>query len=158
MASVFAQGGKCNAVQEFNGAFCADNVKLKLGSSGEAKKGALVQSAEWQCERTVNMLYEIGSSAVYYVGNRRRGTATFTRVVSGSDVFKELITKYGNICEPDDITIDTSNAACGGGVAAGGPQYVLKDATLNLVGGSVNANDVVVTERVGFMFADLDYL
>lgn len=156
MASVFAQGGQCAATQEFNGAFCSDNVTLEFGDSG-AKKGALVQSAQWQCERTVNMLYEIGSSAVYYVGNRRRGTANFTRVVSGSDVFKELITKYGNICEPDDITINTSTAACGGGVAAGGPKYILIDSTLTMVGGNVNANDVVVNEQLGFMFIDLDY-
>jgi len=156
MASVFAQGGQCNATQEFNGAFCSDNVTLEFGGAG-AQKGALVQSAQWQCERTVNMLYEIGSSAVYYVGNRRRGTANFQRVVSGSPVFKELITKYGNICEPDDITINTSNAACGGGVAAGGPKYILIDATLTMVGGNVNANDVVVYEQLGFMFIDLDY-
>lgn len=153
--SVFAKG-QCGADQAFNGAFCSDNVQLRFGSAG-AKKGAMVQSAQWQCQRNINMLYEIGSSATYYVGNRRQGTAQFTRVVTGSKEFKTLITDYGDICAPKPITVDTKTAACGGGVAAGGVVYTLEFATLTSVGASVTAQDVVVNENIGFMFTDLSY-
>ena len=152
-SSVFAKG-ECGADQAFNGAFCADNVKLKFGTA-EAKEGAMVQSAQWQCQRSINMLYEIGSAKTYYVGNRRQGTAQCTRVVTGSGVFKQLLTDYGDICNPKPITIDGSTAACGGNVAAGGVSYTLQDATLSSVGGSVTAQDVVINEQLGFMFVDL---
>lgn len=154
--SVFAKGD-CAQDQAFNGAFCADKVQLRFGKKG-AEKGAMVQSAQWQCQRTVNMLYEIGSSATYYVGNRRQGTAQLTRVVTGSAVFKQLIEDYGDICTPLPLIIDTSTAACGGGVAAGGVKYTLEFATLTSVGASVTAQDVVVNEQLGFMFTDLSYV
>lgn len=153
--SVFAKG-ECNKDQKHNGSFCADNVKLTW-TGGGATEGALVQSAQWNCQRTLNMLYEIGSSAVYYVGNRRQGTAQFTRVVSGSATFKALVNDFGDICNPEDLVIDASQAACGGGVAAGGVVYTLKDALLTSVGGSVTAQEVVINEQLGFMFIDLLY-
>lgn len=154
--SAFAKGAVCTKDQEFNGAFCSENVELRFGSSG-ATKGALVQSAQWNCQRTVSMIYEIGSPAVYYVGNRRQGTAQFTRIVSGSGVFTKLVEDYGDVCKPQNLVIDASQKAACGGVQPGGVEYTLVSATLNSVGGSVTANDVVITENLGFMFLDLYY-
>lgn len=166
MASVFAKG-QCAKNQEFNGAFCADNVELRFGidaknpgNNAQAGKGALVQSAQWQCQRNINMLYEIGSAATYYVGNRRQGTAQFSRIVAGSDVFQKLIDDYGNICNPKPLVIDTATGACKGPANVQQPKgikYTLEYATLTSVGGSVSAQDVVVSEQLGFMFTDLGY-
>ena len=157
-SSVFAKGD-CAKDQKHGGSFCADNVILTW-TGGGATEGALVQQAQWTCQRTVNMLYEIGSTAVYYVGNRRQGTANFARVVSGSTTFKGLVEDFGDICNPEDLVIDASQAAFGDATAvqAGGVQYTLKDATLTSVGGSVTAQDVVVNEQLGFMFVDLLYV
>ncbi|NDD52758.1 hypothetical protein EBZ39_02570 [bacterium] len=74
--SVF--GGNNQSVQ---GVIKAENVQLKIGN--DVATGAVVQSAEWTLTRTVNMLYEIGTQNVYYVGDRRKGEARFTRVVAG---------------------------------------------------------------------------
>lgn len=153
--SVFA--ATCGKDQEWNGSFLADNVKLTWEDSGE-NNGALVQQVQFQIQRNVNMLYEIGSPNVYYVGGRRQGNATFTRVVSGSESFRTLATKFGNICDPQDLWLDAKQAACK--VNCGeqaGVKYTLKKATLNLVGASVTANDVVINETLGFMFTDLGY-
>jgi hypothetical protein len=159
--SVFAgTGGKD---QEFNGSFLADNVKLTWGAGGTtggggANGGALVQQVQFQIQRNVNMLYEIGSPKVYYVGGRRQGNATFTRVVSGSSTFRDLATKFGNICKPADLYLDAAQAACGTTTStSGGVKYTLMKATLNSVGASVTANDVVINESLGFMFIDLGY-
>ena len=65
--------------QGLNGVIRAEDVTLTfpgVGGAGGAA-GALVQQAQLNCERTVNMIYEIGSNKVYYVGDRRRGTAQF---------------------------------------------------------------------------------
>lgn len=143
--------------QYFGGAFRADDVTLTFGGAS-AGAGALVQSAQWTCQRTVNFLYEIGSTAVYYVGNRRQGTAQFTRVVSGSASFKTMVTTYGDLCKPEDLTINASQAACGPAAGGGGGvDYTLVKATLNSVGASVTAQEIVINEQLGFMFVDLYY-
>ncbi len=153
--SVFASGSGKNQV--FNGSFLADNVKLTWPGSGE-NNGAIVQQVQFQIQRNVNMLYEIGSPNVYYVGGRRQGNATFNRVVSGSQAFRQLATKFGDICKPDDLTLNASQAACGSGTSTGGGvTYTLVKATLNTVGASVTANDIVINESLGFMFIDLFY-
>ena len=150
--------------QKWSGSFLADNVKLTWngpggGGNGAAKGGALVQQVQFQIQRNVNMLYEIGSPNVYYVGGRRQGNATFTRVVSGSNDFKGMAKTFGDICKPEDLTLNGSQAACGAtnGASGGGVTYVLMKATLNQVGASVSANDIVINETLGFMFTDLGY-
>lgn len=155
MPSVFAAGGGKD--QEYGGSFRADDVTLSFGDGG-AKKGALVQSVQFQIQRNVNMLYEIGSTNVYYVGGRRQGNATFQRVVSGSADFKTMATKFGNICAPDNLVLNAKQAVCGArDVANGGVEYTLVQATLNSVGATVSANDIVINESLGFMFIDLYY-
>jgi hypothetical protein len=156
--SVFAAGGGQD--QLYGGSFRADDVTLSFGDGG-AKKGALVQSVQFQIQRNINMLYEIGSTNVYYVGGRRQGNATFQRVVSGSEDFKSMATKFGDICAPDNLVLNASQAVCGaeaGGAANGGVTYTLVKATLQSVGATVSANDIVINESLGFMFIDLYYV
>ncbi len=138
--------------QEHAGSFIADDLELTLGGAGG--KGSLIQSANFTMTRQINMLYEIGSSQVYYVGNRRQGTCQMTRIVGGSADFKTLITTYGNMCEPKDLMLKAKGGTCG---KSKGIQYNMKKATLNSMGMSVTAQDIVITESLGFMFADLDY-
>jgi len=138
--------------QVHGGSITADDVILDFPGGGAAE-GALVQQVNFTINRTVNMIYEIGSSNVYYVGNRRQGQAQFNRIVGGSDTFITLLTTYGDMCLPEDLVL---SAGVGGGCANGGVQYVLKEATLTSVGASVTAQDIVVTETLGFIFLDLE--
>lgn len=154
--SVFAAGNGKD--QKFGGAFRADDVFLSW-TGGGATEGALVQQAQWSCQRSVNMLYEIGSSNVYYVGNRRQGTAQFTRVVGGNATFKNLITTFGNLCNPQNLVLSTQASRCIGEGTTGRDDltFTLVASTLNQVGASVSANDIVINEQLGFMFIDLYY-
>jgi hypothetical protein len=166
MANVFNPGG---AAQPFNGAFRAEDLTATFG--GQSGVGALVQQAQFTVNRTVNMLYEVGSNNVYYVGNRRQGTAQLNRVVSSSDIFKQLLEKFGNMCTPDTLTL-TAGGGCGGGGgivgaivnavvgggngAAGTVHYDLKNATLTSIGGSVSAQEIIINEQLGFICSDID--
>lgn len=137
--------------QPHKGSFRADDLTMTFaGGSGD---GALVQQANFTVTRAVNMLYEIGSTNIYYVGNRRQGQAQLQRVVSGSALFKTLLEKYGDMCEPEMLTL-TASSGCGG--AEGEVTYNLKEATLTQVGAAVTSQDVIITETLGFIFADLD--
>lgn len=151
--SLFNPGGRD---QYHGGSFRAEDVKLSWPGA-KSVEGAIVQEATWRCARQVNVLYEIGSPAVYYVGNRRSGNASFRRVVGGRNTFKDMATKFGDICKPDNLIIDARQEPCGKNVTGGGVKYTLKDATLNELGATVTANDVVINENMSFVFIDMYY-
>jgi hypothetical protein len=152
MPSVFQGTG-----QKLNGVIRAEDVTLEFPGAAGGSDGALVQQAQLTCERTVNMIYEIGSSKVYYVGDRRRGTAQFSRVVGGSNTFKNMIQQFGDICKADKNDINMKVGASSCGATKGTMDYKMISATLNSLGASVTAQDIVVTESMGFMFVDLEY-
>ena len=152
MPSVFQ--GKSQAL---NGVIREEDVTLQFPGAAGGSDGALVQQAQLTCERTVNMIYEIGSSKVYYVGDRRRGTAQFSRVVGGSSTFKNMISQFGDICKATNNHIDMKVGATSCGGTKGEMNYKMMSATLNSLGASVTAQDIVVTESMGFMFVDLEY-
>lgn len=146
MASLFTNSEQ----QTHSGSFRADDLKLNVG--GDAK-GALVQQVNFTMNRTVNMLYEIGSTNVYYVGNRRQGQCQMQRIVGGSGTMAALIKTYGDMCNPAELTL-TASGGCGPG-GGGSITYSMTSATLTTIGASVTAQDIVVTESLGFIFADL---
>jgi hypothetical protein len=148
--SVF--GGNQQAIE---GVIKAEDVKLKINNRDAV--GAIVQQAEWSLERTVNMLYEIGTQNVYYVGDRRRGQARFSRVVGGSKDFKSMVSTYGDLCQADTNTLglNVGSTSCGGGGST--VNYTLLGVTLQSIGASVTANDIIVTESMSFMFVDMLY-
>lgn len=168
--SVFQSAG-AGVDQAFGGAFTADNVHLTWASASipigiaavsGAEGGAMVQQVQFNVKRSINMLYEIGSTNVYYVGGRRQGQANFNRVVSGSTTFTNLAKTFGDICNPNDLTLNAKQTACNstttaGTVTGGGVTYTLVAATLDTVGASVSAQDIVINESLGFIFLDLGY-
>jgi hypothetical protein len=148
MASIFNSGG---SEQKHNGSFRAEDLTVDFG--GQSGIGALVQQAQFTVQRTVNMIYELGSNNVYYVGNRRQGTANLSRVVGSSAAFRQILTDFGNMCTPKTLTL-TAAGGCGG--QTGTVNYDLLFATLTSIGGSVTANDIVINEQLAFICSDID--
>lgn len=138
--------------QTVAGAVTAENVTLEgFGDS------AGVQQMQISFERTLNMLYEIGTTNVYYVGDRRRGTVQCSRVVVGSTGFTELVDTYGPLCntEPLELIVRGENGCEGGGGQT--ITYTATGVVLMSIGASVTAQDIVVTENMSFQFAEMDY-
>lgn len=150
-----------NKDQQIGGAFTAENCVLDLGL-GDAK--AIVQRVQFSIERPINFIYEINSKAdqpanVYYVGGRRKGQATFERVVGGSGTFKKFVENYGPLCDAAGTNI-TLTASGGCNIAGGGGKgiaYTLKTPKITALQGSVSAQDIVITESVTMAFLDLQY-
>jgi hypothetical protein len=150
--------------QTIGGAFTAENCTLDLGGT----TGAIVQRVQFNIERPINFVYEISpeNSAgqnVYYIGGRRRGQATFERVVGGSGTFKAFIDNYGPLCAAKgaDIILKAK-----GGCAIGGSSplansktitYTLKVPKITALGGSVSAQDIIIMETVQMVFLELKY-
>lgn len=152
--------------QKIGGALTAENCWLDLGK-GDAQ-GAIIQRVNFSIERPINFVYEIGSkdqaANVYYIGGRRRGQATFERIVGGANLFKDFLSKYGTLCPANrndaggDITL-TAKGGCNIDPAAGkaeGVKYTLITPRLTTVGASVSAQDIVIMENLTMAFLDLD--
>lgn len=144
-------GGDPQAVK---GAIKAEHVKL----TGFGSRGAVVQQMQISFERSMNMIYEIGSNDVYFVGDRRRGTIQGSRVVAGSGDFKKMIEKYGDMCKANsnNLSLEAQSGSCAGG-GGGTLTYNCKGVVLTTIGASVTAQDIVITENVGFQFVELNY-
>jgi hypothetical protein len=140
----------------------ADNVTM-AGTGLES--GAIVQKVQFRIERPINLIYEIGSTPgkhnVYYIGNRRKGQASFERVVGGSNSFVKFITGYGDLCKPSEDIELTARGNCapaeGAGGGANGVKYTLKNPKLTAVGVQVTAEQVVIMESIEMFFVDLLY-
>ncbi len=148
MASVFAGG------QTHRGGFRADQLKLRIGN--ESVAGFLIQQVQFTYAQQVNLLYEIGSEFVYYVGGRAQGTASIGHIIGPANFAGKLLDKYKDICDPQDITFDASAGCDNSGAAQGGVLYTLEDAVLTTISVSVAAQDVVINQQLQFMFIDLD--
>lgn len=154
MPSVFTNSEE----QKYKGSFRADDLKMTFAGSDGA--GALVQQAQWNVQRSVNMLYEIGSPNIYYVGNRRNGTITLNRVVGGTALYAALIEEFGNMCKPASFELESA-FGCGGdaGEAAAGAlrarTWTMEHAIMTRLGGSVTAQEITINETIDFMFSDM---
>lgn len=149
--------------QAIGGAFTAENCALDLGAG---VTGAIVQRVQFNIERPINFIYEIPPAVgqdlkVYYIGGRRRGQATFERVVGGSATFQAFIKDYGGLCDKqgNDIKL-TAQGGCqiaGGDGQAQTITYILKTPKITALGASVSAQDIVIVENVQMVFLDLQY-
>jgi hypothetical protein len=164
--------------QQIGGAFTAENCVLDLGSGIDK---AIVQRVQFSIERPINFVYEIGNKLgapqnIYYVGGRRRGQATFERIVGGSGTFKVFVENYGPLCQPigpapagapvfGSPIVLTAHGGCNTGTGttgvgtstSKGVSYTLKTPKITALGGSVSAQDIVIMETVTMSFLDLEY-
>lgn len=143
MASVFAGG------QTYNGGFRADQLSLSFG--GENVKGFIVQNVQFSYTQQITTLYELGSDFVYFVGGRAQGNATLSRVVGPTALAGNFISKFNDLCSPQDISFDASSGCKGGGI-----EYTLEDAVLVTIAVNVTAQETVINEQLQFIFLDME--
>jgi len=148
-----------DAPQNIGGAFTAEDCGISGTGLGD---GAVVQRVQFQIERPINFIYEIGdpggSNFVYYIGGRRRGQATFERVVGGSTNFKEFVESYGKLCEKTEPIELFAAGGCDLGAGIGQAViYTLISPKLTGLGVSVQAEQIIILENVQLAFLDLEY-
>ena len=144
MPSVFAGG------QTYAGGFRADQLDLSFG--GDPVKGFLVQNVQFSYTQQITLLYEIGSSYVYYVGGRAQGTATLARVIGPAPFSGKFINMFNDLCKPQDINFNAKSGCKQGD----GLSYTIEDAVLVTVSASVTSQQVVINEQLQFIFIDLE--
>lgn len=153
--------------QNWNGSFRADLLELRLGA---ITTGMLAQSINFNYSQQVTMLFEVGSTNVYYVAGHAQGQVQLQRVLGPGASVATFMSAYGNVCSPKNIDFSAKGGCKAGasesGTAQGGTgstpalsqkvEYTLEYAVLTTVGTSVDSQSIVVQENFGMMFANLD--
>lgn len=112
--------------------------------------GMLAVNANLTFTQAVTMLFEIGSNNVYYVGGRAQGQATIGRVAGPSNMTGAFINGLGDICAQHSLQL--SGTSCNSG---GKATYNCQGAVLTSIVAQVTAQEIVITETLQFIFADL---
>jgi hypothetical protein len=153
----------------FGGAFAADQGTItfpSIVSAGQnigADVGLLTQRMAFSYQQQVTRLYEVGRSAVYYVGGRTSGDAGLDRVVGPRTIASAFYTTYGDMCRAAQNTLDFAvGNGCGfdgvGGTGVrGSVSFRCHFAVITAIAVNVAAADMLINESVRMMFSSLLY-
>jgi hypothetical protein len=136
----------------FGGTFAADGARITFADFGA---GLLVQNLSYQYQQNISRMYEVGSTDIYLVAGRTQGQVSMARVLGPKKILPAFYRKFGDVCLAGENNMKFSaRTGCGGGGAeAGGLQQIdINHIVISQMGGSVNANDMIINETLSMMF------
>jgi hypothetical protein len=147
---------------QYGGSFSADGARITFGDNFDC--GLLVQNINWQYQQNITRLYEVGCPNIYLVGGRTQGQAGVNRVIGPKKLAAAFYTKFGDVCcagknfiRMSAIT-GCSSQQCGTSFQAGKQQILMSHCVLQTIGGSVDANNMIINEQLSLMFLWLQLL
>jgi len=121
---------------------------------GFVDTGLLAQSIQYGYQQPISRIYEISSNLIYYVAGRPRGEGTMQSVLGPKPTTAAWFQRYGNVCLAwSNAFVFTGLAGCQGGI--GDLMYVLIGVILLSVSDSVQAEQMMISENIQYMFASL---
>jgi hypothetical protein len=146
----------------FGGSFAADQAKVTfpaLINGAGADAGLLVQNMTASYTQQITRLFEVGSSAIYYVGGRTAGQASIARIVGPKVIAKEFYSTYGDVCRARTNTLHFSVATGCDGTNTGFARaaYTAHFVVITTVGISIGAADMLINEQLQMMFSSFLY-
>ena len=161
MDSIFKE-----ASSKLQGVFSSNRAGVSGSAPGGAFHMGVVTNVQINFSQQISRIYDLNKdnfqddkSAMYYVGGRSEGRATFGRLIgpekgsSGCDFYKD----YGDICAIGEKTLTLEFTGSGKLDCLGqSSNYTLSAPILISVGITQNAQDTMVNENAQFMFADME--
>lgn len=141
------------SVSTLGGVFTADRAKLAFAGG----LVALVQGLNFSYSQTITRLYEVGGPNIYYVGGRTQGRMGINRVVGPSRTVKAFYTKYGDVCQAKQNTINLTLTETDCSTGSSGPTtYDMKNCVIDSVSVGVEASAMIITENTSLMYSSLE--
>ena len=143
--------GRDTTQSGFGGAFSAAGATMQIGTD---IKDLLVTSVQVQYQQQVNRIFDVQSDKTYYVIGRVQGSGSLGTVVGPKGAGDAGVAKLGNPCNKNEIMFNFSGSRCdeSGSSNSLGRRRKIFDVVLNSVGFSVQAQDMVINENLGFQF------
>jgi hypothetical protein len=159
MTDVYGRSG-----QDFGGAVSADAAKIVFAAPdlGGGGVGMLVQQLGLNYQQQVTRVFEVGSDKTFYIVGRTQGQVSMSRILGPRPVQLGFYTKFGNACNASTNNInfvaDTgcNNSSGSTSFTNGTYAFTIKFAIIIQLGITVQAQDMVINEQVGMMFAALN--
>ena len=160
MNSVFKE-----AAPALKGVWSSNRAGLTGGAVGGAAIAmGVVTNVQVNFSQQISRIYDLnrdnfvaGKAAMYYVGGRAEGRATFGRLIGPGPSGCNFYFTYGDICAIGKKSLvltfqGSGNMDCTGQRVA----YTLTTPILISVGITQNAQDTMINENAQFMFADME--
>lgn len=153
-----------NGGQNFQGAFKAASATLSFGvgtgaggGTAIAGIGLLVQNLSFQYSQQITKIFEIGSTAVYYIVGRARGDAAVGRIVGPSAINLAFLQQFADACQAQNNNpIFTGALACNGASGAVPTSWQLYGCVITAIAVAVQAEQMVISEQLQMTYVALN--
>lgn len=137
----------------FGGAFDSSAATMSIG----AIKDLLVTNVSVQYQQQLNRVFDIQTDATYYVIGRTQGNGTLGTVIGPKGAQNAGVADLGDVCNPKSILFNFAGAGCGPNRDESKATYkrTLTNVTLQSVGFTVQAADMLINENLGIQFGQL---
>lgn len=138
--------------------FSSENASLTLEGNAE---GYMVQQWQVDYQQTVQEIFELGSSNLYWLKGQPQGQGQIGRIVGGSNGGGSGRHQF---FDPDsfdlcrggaNMTIEMVNPACDGD-GDGSVSMTMSGVVVTSIGYSASVQDLLMRENFGFRFAKMD--
>jgi len=143
----------------FGGAFTSSLASFSLSSTGGDINKLLVTNLQANYNQPINRIYELASNRAFFVVGRPEGTGNFGSVFGPKPVTELAYKQLADPCNNNTISLNfQGQASCDSNGARFSPQFGrrLVGVVLQTLGFSVNAQDMLINENVGFLYAALE--
>ena len=130
----------------------ADAIRMLIPDIGN--EDMLIQRAQIQYNQNISRFWEVGSPKVYFYAGRTLGSAQFDRIIAGKGISNGFVARFGDVCQiaGNHMTLQIMTG-CTSPAAMGAIQ--LTGCVINTLAYSIQAEDMVIHEAIGMMFAML---
>lgn len=161
----------------FGGAFSADDALMTFpaiadanGVTQRAQVPLLLQNAQFSYQQQITRLYELTSSAIYYVAGRAEGAGQLGQVLGPTKLSQNFLRTYGNVCRAGTNVLHFSmTAGCRGEGAAANTgglvganwqnlhAFSANFVVLNAISLQMAAESMIIQQNLGMTIGTLEY-
>jgi hypothetical protein len=152
MADIF---GRANS--GMGGAFTSALAQINLAGSGLANK-MLLSNISADYAQNVQRIFELESDKAYFVVGRPQGTGQIRAVFGPKAASQAAYADLANPCLAHNIVFQSSDATCvpgSTGMSGGDWTRSINNVILNSINFAVDAQDMLINENLGFVFASM---
>lgn len=142
-----------NRVVDLGQPLAADATRMLLPFVGD--EDFLLQSVQIQYQQKITRLWEVGSNKTYFFAGRTEGNINAKRIIGNKNASLSFIQQFGDVCNMagNHLTLQLDSGCSGfasrGALSASG-------CVINSVAYSMQAQESIINEDVGIMFALLE--
>lgn len=134
-------------------------TNMGAGGDGSASLGLLVQNWQMQYQQQVMELFEIGTNALYWSKGRPVGNGALGRIIGAADADSGTkgffpASAY-DLCKGGALVVITAKSGACDGFKAKQVSIAMDGVVVTSIGFSMQVQDVLLRENIGWRFAAL---